>query len=301
MASAADLVIGCGPVGRSVVRVLTTRGQAVTAASRNRPHGFSDDWVRLDANNASAVARVAAGAERVYLCAAPPMVRWASEFEPLVSAVLAGLKEGTTLVFAGNLYPYGDQGIVISESSRELARGPKGRLRARLDQMVLSSRGLSTAVVRSSSFYGPGVGTSRAGRAEIEAMMAGKPVPALGSPDELHSMTYIDDFGRALVNVAHDRSSHGRVWLAPVQPAMSQRELLTAIGSGPGVKPKFRVANSFMLAAFGLVSPTMRSLRETYYIHAKPFLVDSSQYTEHFGDAATSLEDSVAQTLGALG
>ncbi|WP_314901635.1 NAD-dependent epimerase/dehydratase family protein [Actinomyces naeslundii] len=300
MSSTPQLVIGCGPVGQSVIRLLSERGIPSVGASRHRPDGFLGNWIKLDASDAEAVSSAASSADVVYLCAAPGLTRWGSDFEPMVKSVLAGLRRGSTLVFAGNLFPYGDQDGVISESTQELAQGPQGRLRSRLDRMVLSAEGLSTAIVRSSSFYGPGVVTSRAGATEIKAMMDGKPVPALGSPDQPHSMTYIDDFGRALINVAHDAASHGRVWIAPVQPPISQRDLLKAIGASYGVEPKFRVASKFIVNVGGLFSPTMRALKETFYIHAKPYLVDASRYVEYFHDEATALEVSVKETLAQL-
>jgi nucleoside-diphosphate-sugar epimerase len=297
-----ELVIGLGPLGRRVLKELRARGVAVVAASRTRPDGLDADWRQVDAGNAEQVRAAAADCDVVYLCAAPALTRWTQEFDGLVDGVLEGLRgSGKTLVFASNLYAYGEQPGTLTENSPELATGPKGALRKRLDRKVLEATGLRTAVVRGASFYGPEVETSMAGRTELAAMVAGKPVPALGSVEQPHTMTYIDDFARAMVNVAHSDEALAQVWHAPMQDAVSHRALMEAFGEALGVTPKFRIAGPAVMNVMGLFNPTMKALKETYYTYTAPHLADSSKYAAAFGEAATPLKEAVTRTVESSG
>jgi nucleoside-diphosphate-sugar epimerase len=195
------------------------------------------------------------------------------------------------------MYAYGRQDGALAEVSPELATGPKGRLRARLDHAVLAAENGRSAVVRASSFYGPDVLTSRSGAAELKALKDMRAIPALGSVDQPHSMTYIDDFGRAMVNIAREKSAHGQIWHAPVQPAITQRELLSEFSSHLGAEPKFRLASLPLLKFLGLFNPTMKALQETYYSHAEPFVVSSDKYSQAFNDHPTPLSSAVEATL----
>jgi nucleoside-diphosphate-sugar epimerase len=297
-----ELVIGLGPLGRRVVKELQRRGQAPIGASRHPAEGFESQWRRLDASDGQQVREATADCDTVYLCAAPPLTRWMQDFEPLVDGVLGGLQgSDKTLVFASNLYAYGDQQGTLTESTPELAAGPKGKLRRRLDEKVLNAPGLRTAVVRGASFYGPGVESSMAGRVELEAMVNGKPVNALGCVNQPHSMTFIDDFARAMVNVGRAESGPGGLWHAPMQDPITHRGLMEAFGEALGATPKFRIARPAVMNIMSLFNPTMKALKETYYTYSRPHLADDSKYCEAFDDRPTPLIEAVRTTVDSTG
>lgn len=284
------LVIGAGSVGK---RVAALSAQA-TLASRTPPQGWQGTWKKLDATDSAAVCELARDFDTVILCAAPPLKLWLGEFEPLVRGVLSGLAgSGKTLVFASNLYAYGPPAGVLTESSPTAAPGPKGQLRAKLDRLILEAHGpgLKTAVVRASSFYGPEVTQSILGTQDIAGLPQGRPIDALASVDNPHSVTYIDDFARALLQVAARPAAHGQVWHAPIQ-TLTLRELAGQFAGQLGTTPRFRVAPPWLVR----VHPAMRDLRETLYSYSQPFVASDSKYTAQFG-AGTSVEQAVAETL----
>ena len=71
------------------------------------------------------------------------------------------------------------------------------------------------AIVRASDFFGPGVERSILGLGAFRNVMAGKPVSCLGKPQLLHTLTYIEDFARAMVNVSETPECLGEVRHAP--------------------------------------------------------------------------------------
>lgn len=313
------LVIGVGSLGRRVLEQLQTDGVEAIGASRTRPRGAFGEWSGLDARDKDEVSRRAQGADAVILCAVPPLNRWSKDFEDVVRGTLAGLRDlNTTLVSASSMAPYGRCIEPFSESSPERPIGPKGRLRQRLDALTLAAHqphgvrdqsnahdqcndggGLHTAVVRSGSFFGPGVDVSMVGSSQIAAAAHGHKIDALGSVDQPHSLTYIDDFARALVRVAADPMAHGQVWHAPVQPAMTVRGFMTTVTTElAGTEaPRFRIATPFMVGVLGLFNPTMRALKEGMHQYMAPFLVDDSRYRAAFEDTATPFKDTMRATL----
>lgn len=245
----------------------------------------------------------------------------------------------TTLVSASSMAPYGRCRGAFSESSPEHPIGPMGQLRHRLDQLTLAAHqpksvrnsghpptdahphsgahphsvpnsdhthgpgnnggGLHTAVVRSGSFYGPGVDVSMVGSSQIAAAARGRKIDALGSVDQPHSLTYIDDFARALVRVATDPAAHGQVWHAPAQPAMTVREFMTRVTTELALAepPRFRIATPLTMSALGMFNPTIRALKEGMRPYTGPFLVDDSRYRAAFADTATPFGETMRATL----
>lgn len=300
------VVIGNGSLGRQVLADLQHRGVDATVGSRTRPAGGDDRWVHLDASEETSVRSATRGADAVLLCAAPPLTRWSEDFEPLVRGTLAGLADsGATVVFASNMSPYGPcHGEPLTEDTTEDPAGPKARLRAHLDQLVLSAHdrsGLRTAVVRASSFYGPGVDVSVAGSRQLAALAAGEKVDALGSVDQPHSLCFIDDVARAIVDVALEESAHGQVWHAPVQDPLTLREFMTELGQEIGVEPRFRVASPLIVAVMSAFNADMRAVRESLYSYTSPFLVSDVKYRTQFGTGATPRRETLVATLAAEG
>ncbi|TSA79936.1 NAD-dependent epimerase/dehydratase family protein [Deinococcus detaillensis] len=298
------LVIGLGPLGKRVIKELESRGIEALGSSRSRPAGFTGHWQALDARDSVQVRTCAQDYDLVFLCAAPKLTRWTAEFADLVSGVLKGLAQtSTTLVFASNMYAYGPPSGTLTEQSPEHPVGPKGKLRQHLDRAVLDADqegDLRTAVVRGSSFYGPQVASSMVGATQIQSMLNGKAVDALGSVDQPHSFTYIDDFARAMVTVALDKDAWGQVWHAPMQQAITLRGFMTALGQPLRIVPRFRVAGLVIVNVMALFNPDMRELKETLYAYTRPFVVSDAKYRAAFNDDATPLAETLRQTMQSL-
>lgn len=284
---------------------LAESGVDARGASRHRPDGLVGDWVELDAREPDRVRQAAQDADAVIVCAAPPLPRWAAEFEVLVRGTLEGVSGlNTSVAFASNMSPYGPSAKPLSENTAQAPSGPAGRLRKGLDSMVLAANTadrVRTAVVRGSSFYGPGVDVSVIGASQITSAAEGTAINALGSVDQPHSLCFIDDFARALVRVAADTTSPGEIWHAPVQPAMTMRHFMTLLTDQFGTDPKFRIASPLILTVMGLFNPNMRALKESMYQFTAPFIVDDAKYCSAFSDSATELQDTIRSTIEGAG
>ena len=223
MGRAMHVVVGCnGPVGVATMFELRSRGMPVRGVSRS---GRSEapprvEIVAADARDAAAMQRVCVDAEVVYLTVGLPYPEWTSEWPKVISGLVAGARN-KRLVFADNLYAYGPQTKPLTEDMPFTTQGQKPALRARLDLDMLRAHEAGTcriALVRASDFYGPRVRASLLGEQVVAPVVQGKAARLLPGVDQPHALTYIDDFARALVDVALAPDAWGRSWHVPSLP-----------------------------------------------------------------------------------
>ncbi|WP_366514237.1 NAD-dependent epimerase/dehydratase family protein, partial [Moorena sp. SIO3I6] len=85
---------------------------------------------------------------------------------------------------------------------------------------------IRATAVRASDFFGPGVDQSSYGERCFGRLAQGKPAELLGDPAAHHAVTFVPDFGEALVRAAERPASWGQAWLAPTAPAVPQQQLV---------------------------------------------------------------------------
>lgn len=198
------VVLGAtGGAGSAVVRELAARGLPTRALGRKDmqfPAGV--EYVRGDALDPATLRRVCQGAAVVYHCINVPYAQWERTLPQLARHILQACAEtGARLVVMDNLYMYGPvEGPIIEETPRR-AVGPKGRLRAQLEETFLNAhreRKVDVCIARASDFYGPpsagGMGSpgrkgnNVAAQLVLEPAMAGKQATWLGSLEAPHTL-----------------------------------------------------------------------------------------------------------------
>ncbi|MGH9248268.1 MAG: NAD-dependent epimerase/dehydratase family protein [Acidimicrobiales bacterium] len=210
------VVLGTGPLGLAVARHLAARGDRVRVANRggraDLPEGV--EVVAANVAEAGGARRACDGAAVIYHCANPPYARWPELHPPLMRAIIEGSSSaGATLVFGDNLYAYGPVDGPLTEDLPYRAQGPNGRTRARIadDLMAAHEDGrVRASIGRGSDFFGPHAHQSTAGDRVFARAVAGKPAQVLGDPDAAHTVTYLEDFARALVTWGSGRRRWAR-------------------------------------------------------------------------------------------
>lgn len=302
--SSMHVVFGTGPLGQAVMRALLARGQAVRMVNRSGkaaglPAGVA--LVAADAYDPAQAARVTADAAVVYQCAQPAYSEWPQKFPPLQRSIVEGVaRSGAKLIIGDNLYMYGPVAGPIHEDLPYVADGHKGRTRALMAREALQAHAagkVRVALGRGSDFYGPQVLGSAVGERVFIPLLQGKAVQVLGDPDALHTWTYIDDFGEALVRLGERDEALGRAWHVPNAPTITTRAFLTQAAQIAGQPLRLQVMGKWMLRLGGLFIPTAREMIEMLYEFEKPYVVDHSQYAALFGDHSTPSETGLRQTL----
>ena len=307
-----NVIFGTGPLGLSVMDELVARGRRVTLVSRSGevketlPAGVVVK--RADATNPDEVAVVCAGADVVFHCAQPAYHEWPEKFPPITQGIVAGLqrlnKTGPEprLVMGDNLYMYGPtDGKPIREELAYAATGRKGKCRAEMARYVLNAHqagNIKATLGRGSDFFGPRVLDSAAGEMLFGAALRGKPVNVLGAPDLPHTLTYIGDFGRALVTLSEHEEAFGRAWHVPSAETVTIRRFAQLVGEEIGRPVKLRVANGLIVGTAGLFVPALREMKEMMYAFEEPYVVDDGDFRQAFGNGATPHAQAIRETVG---
>lgn len=74
---------------------------------------------------------------------------------------------------------------------------------------------IRATIGRGSDFFGHHVHLSTVGDRVFARAFEGKPAQVLGNADVPHTVTYIEDFARALVTLGEREEALGQVWHAP--------------------------------------------------------------------------------------
>jgi nucleoside-diphosphate-sugar epimerase len=300
------IVVGAGPVGTATARLLAARGERVRLLSRSGsgPELAGVERVAADATDGDALARHAKGAVALYSCAGPAYHRWATDWPPLVAALMQAAEvTGAVLVTTGNLYGYGPVDGPMTEDLPLRPSAVKGEIRARLwrDALAAHEAGrLRTAEVRGSDYLGAGA-VSPFSLMVLPRVLAGRRASVPADPDVPHSWTYTGDVARTLVAVAGDESAWGRAWHVPTPPPLSIRDLAARAAALAGAPaPRVAAMPAAVLRLAGLVNPAAREMPEVQYQWRRPFVLDSSAATAAFGIEPTPTDEALRETIDGL-
>jgi nucleoside-diphosphate-sugar epimerase len=212
----------------------------------------------------------------------------------------AAAATGARLVFGDNLYAYGPVDGPLTEDLPYLARGPNGRTRARIAETLMQAHEaghIQATIGRGSDFFGPHAHLSTVGDRVFARALAGKPAQVLGNPDAPHTVTYIEDFARALVTLGERDAAMGAVWHVPNAETVTMRRFVHMVYEAAGRPPRVRAAPRSAIALAALFDPTLRAVKEQLYQSELPWVVDSSKFERAFGWSATPLPEAVASTV----
>ncbi len=157
---------------------------------------------------------------------------WRAELPAAEQTVLAAAgRVGAVVVFPESLYAYGQVDGPITEDVPRAATHGKQGVRTELLRARAASA-TPTVSVAASDFFGPLVRGAHAGERMVPAVLAGRTIRVLGSPDQPHSFTYVPDLAAAMVRAAASPELWGSVLHAPTDAALTQRELVAALAAG---------------------------------------------------------------------
>lgn len=299
------VVFGTGPLGLAVMRALRADGRRVRMINRSSQVRFDKDLETEvgggDAADPRFAREVCEGAAVVYHCVGLPYPRW-REFPAIARGIVEGAAAaGATIVYGDNLYMYGAVSGPMREGLPEAATTVKGRIRAEVAALLLEAHRtgkVRAAIGRGSDFFGPhATEATMLGSRIFGRILAGKAAQVVGNPDRLHSYTYLDDFGQALVRLGRHAEAAGHVWHVPTAPAVSTRTIVAMIGKLAGHPARLSAAPGWMVGLAGLFNPQLREMREMLYQFDRDFVVDSSRFEGTFGVRATPLHEALARTL----
>ncbi|HYO36239.1 MAG TPA: NAD-dependent epimerase/dehydratase family protein [Geodermatophilus sp.] len=303
---ALHVIVGKGPVGTTTAELLAARGHRVRVLSRSG--GTSTDTAehrRVDATDAAALTRAAAGAAALYNAVNPEYHRWATDWPPVAAALLtAAERTGAVLVTTSNLYVYGRPTGPMTPESPLAATDTKGRVRVAMwrDALAAHETGrIRMTEARAGDFVGPQVPPAHSHLVrQLDTLRRGRRAWVVGDPDAPRSWSYLPDVAATLAALGTDERALGRAWHVPSSPPRSQRQALAELAAAMG-RPPVPVSGLpwAVLSAIGLVAPRMREIVDVRHQFDQEYVLDATATTQTFGLAATPWPEVLAATAGA--
>jgi len=249
------------------------------------------------------VRRACRDAAVVYHAANVPYAQWQNVLPTMADHVIAAAAAAdAVLVVVDNLYMYGPPSGPMTEDTPRQASGPKGQLRARLEEKFLAahaSKQVGVTIGRGSDFYGPHA-NSAPNLLAIRPALRGRTASWLGSLDAPHTLTYLPDFARGLITLGTVPRAWGEVWHIPSGPPVTGRTFITELFEQLGRPPRMRRLGRGMVTIAGLFNRQIREAREVLYQFEQPFEMDASKFERTFGASVTPLQEGLRQTLAAF-
>ncbi len=303
------VVLGSGPVGRTVAEHFADEGHRVAVVTRSGsgPTRQEVERVALDVGDTEALTRATAGADAVVNAINLPYHQWTERWPGLNRSVLrAAERNEAVLTLVGSFYGYDPTVQPMTPASPLRPPSRKGAVRAAMwaELLEASRQGrLRVLEVRASDYVGPQALTTpnaHGGRRLVDPVLAGRRVPVVGDPDVDHTWTNVDDFARTVVRLTLDERAWGRGWHAPSVPARSIRQLARDVATAAGApEPRLVSLPGPLLAVAGLFDRQLREVGELRHQFTRPFVDDSSETTDVFGLAPTPWSTTVEQTVAA--
>jgi nucleoside-diphosphate-sugar epimerase len=296
-------IFGTGALGLAVARQLVTGGVRVRLVSRSgraeAPAGV--DVLAADVSDPAAARRACDGASVVFHCAGGLYATWPQTLPPIMAGIIEGAAAaGGRIVYGDNLYAYGPVSGPLTEDLPFCPIGDNTRVRAEVATTLMNAHAsgrVQATIGRASDFYGSHVILSTVGERVFARALGGKPAQVLGDPDAPHTYTFIDDFARALVTLAHHDEALGQAWHVPSAETVTTGRFVEMVFEQLGAPARLQRTPALVIALLGLVNPTIRAVNEVLYQSRGPWRVDHSKYTRAFGGSPTPHQEAIGKTL----
>ena len=295
-----------GAIGKDLAKNLKEYTDTIRLVGRN-PEKVNDADVLLaaDLTRRDQLFNAVKGSKIVYVTVGFPykLATWKQIWPAFMRNVLDACKENNAkLVFFDNVYMYDPDHVPhMTEETPVNPSSKKGKIRAEIAGMLLNeakSGEVEAMIVRSADFYGPGINNSVLMEAVYKALKAGKTANWFCSTGKVHSHTFTPDAAKATAMLGNDDNAYGQVWHLPTAgKPPTGREWIQAFAKELNVKPKWMVANKFVIRMMGLFNPVMKEFVEMLYQYDRDYIFDSSKFEQAYGFMPTANADGIKEVV----
>jgi nucleoside-diphosphate-sugar epimerase len=162
-------------------------------------------WTARRFQRGTDMAAAAQGADVIVNGLNPPAYHdWDRLIPAITTEVIAAARaSGATVIVPGNVYNFGAEPGLWSETTPQRPITRKGRIRVEMEAAYRAS-GVPTIILRAGSFIDPEAQGDVMAMAHLRDIRRGK-VTALGNPDTRQAYAYLPDWARAAVLLAERR------------------------------------------------------------------------------------------------
>lgn len=296
-----------GAIGIELAKALPKYTDRIRLVSRN-PQKVNelDELFKADLTIYDEVSKAVKGSEVVYLTVGLPykLKVWQTTWPVIMDNLIRACKEQKAkLVFFDNIYMYDGSNLnPITEDHPINPPSKKGKARAQIAQMLwdaVNEGDIEALIARSADFYGPSINNvSMLTELIIKPYSQGKSAQWFGSANYKHSFTYTPDAAKATALLGNTPEAYGEVWHLPTAAnPLTIKEFIDLFAEKFNVKPKYRVANKFMVRVLGLFIPIMKELVEMLYQYDQDYVFNSDKFEKKFDLTPTSYLDGVDEIM----
>lgn len=279
---------------------------ALRLVSRNPRKVHDQDTVMsADLLDAGQTAAAVAGSHIVYFTAGlPPDTQlWEAQFPTMLKNALdAARSAGAAFAYFDNTYMYPQDARLQTEDTPFAPVGRKGRVRARMTEMVLAeiARGeIPVLIARAPEFYGPGKTQSFTNALVTDRLRAGRKPLVPVRDDTRRTLIWTPDASRGLATLGNTPDAFGQTWHLPCSDDRpTYREFVTMACEAFDSPVSYRVVGKWALTGAGLFSSEVREIRELLPRYEQDNLFDSGKFKQRFPQfEVTGYRDGIDQAV----
>jgi len=293
-----------GTIATELIPILQLNGQQIRLVSRKVKSVTGASFIQADILNRDAAFEAVKGSDFVYLLVGLEysLKIWKASWPVIMRNTIDACKAaGARLIFFDNVYMYGRVEGRMTESTPFHPCSKKGKLRAELDEMLLSEMKtgkLNAIIAKAADFYGPrAFKTSGPGIMVFDRMKNGKTAQCFVDKNQPHSFTYTPDAAKALYILATHEKAYGQTWHLPTAtPALTGIGFVTLAAKYMKAGNNVQVLPKWLIKAIGLFIPLMKEMGEMLYQNEFPYEFDSSKFEKAFQFKPTSYEEGIQVT-----
>ena len=317
------LVLGArGRLGAAVVHAFANAGWQVVAQARTgaaaQPQHNAVTWVQASAQDQAALRSAAQGCSVVVHAMNPSAYTtraWQQEAPALMQAALElSLALEATLLFPGNVYPYGaTMPALLAPTTALRPSSAKGQVRAALEQQLrhaCQTQGLRAVLIRAGDFFGAGTGSwldlviaKKLGRGHVTWPTA---------RNIAHTWAYLPDLAQTFVRVAQSLAqtpAQGLECLHFAGHTATRQDWLNALTQvarergwiAPQQTIRMHALPWPLLRLAAWFNPTLSSLVEMRYLWETPHALDETALADRIGTVpSTPFKQAVRSALTQL-
>lgn len=203
---------------------------------------------------------------------------WDTIIPAITEQVIAAAKvSGAAVIIPGNIYNYGNQPGVLSETTPHLANTRKGKIRKEMEAAYAAS-GVQTIVLRAGNFIDPNHNDDIMSMLIMREIAKGK-ITHGGDPDAMQAYCYLPDWGTAAVMLAEKLRSLERFEDVPFPGhAFTYTQLRDAVQSVTQKPVKMNAFPWWLMTALSPFWGLAYEMREMRYLYSMPHQISAEKF-----------------------
>jgi nucleoside-diphosphate-sugar epimerase len=292
-----------GAIANAVSTELSLNNIPYRLVSRSARPANGMPAISADLTNAAQTAEAIKGSSVVVLCAGLKYDSriWNEQWPAIMRNTIEACKTNNSrLIFFDNVYMLGKVAGHMTEATPYNPISKKGEVRAKIATDLMNevkAGNISAMIARAADFYGPDCKTSMLNLLVFDKMAHGKTAQWMMDDKEMHSATFTQDCGKALLLLSQNEDAWNQIWNMPTaSPALTGKQIICLAAKIFNVPAKHTIIGKRMIGVLGIFMRTMYEMKEMLYQYDSEYIFDSSKFESAFNFKPTTYHDGFEMT-----